>query len=60
MTRITINDVDDYEKRQYQKWCVDHADGNMSAALRLFVQWIGEQQPTWNEVIEYLKGARDG
>ncbi len=46
---ITIK-VDNYEKTKYRHWCIDNTGGNMSAALRLLVQCVIENGPTWAQV----------
>lgn len=66
MARITVIDLDDYEKREYTKWCVDHAEGRLGPALRLFIQWVIQRRPTWAEIVEALpmdqpeQGGGDG
>ena len=58
MPRITISKVHPDDKRKYQKWCIDHAEGSLSSMLRWFVQWLGDEQPTWDEVVKRLTAER--
>ena len=57
MSRITISKVHPLDKQQYQKWCIDHAGGNLSDALRKFIGWIVDRQPTWDEMAAMMAQA---